>query len=60
MKLRWGVGVVIVTFVLLVLFFWGRGYWFPGPPSTPAEKGAGAQRAAKGGLFDKTSPPIIH
>lgn len=56
MTLKRSVGIAIVAFALLVLFFWMLGYLFTAQPPSDEAK----QNAAQNGLFDPSAPPIIH
>lgn len=60
MKLKTAVGIAIILFFLIVGFYWLSGRVFYNPASVNKQKaGIAAYKAAKEGLFDPPSPPIL-
>ncbi len=53
--LRWGMAMVVLSFVILL----ASGWRYPGKPSTPAAMGAGAVSGFFGGAAQLSGPPMI-
>jgi hypothetical protein len=60
MNLKRIVAVCIIVFSVVILYFWVAGIWIPTTPPDAAQQQANERQAAKDGLYNKPSPPIIH